>query len=229
MYYRRNLLIKDGFPDDPSKVWAEFHRVRKHLMNLDQNNIKKFAKERIAPADDPDHNGVSDIRAEGTGSSASLVDNFPYIYSNDAVTRTHADDNALWRKFREHFYLDLFSRWESTWIVGSCCEVEGGGTSWANIGMNVQWGIQSSAGERSVSHGGCTMQPAGVGGTHFNSISCVTAIRVPAGSFRVYPVAKVRWYDSSASISDNFTGVPTAEYPEMTINKANLFAFGIYR
>jgi len=80
MYYRRDINILDGGPDDPTKVWEEFARIRKHLMRLDQNNVRTVRSDRIAPADDPGHHGISDIRTADTAKMEKLG-LFPYIES----------------------------------------------------------------------------------------------------------------------------------------------------
>lgn len=226
MYYRRDINILDGGPDDPTRVWEEFARIRKHLMRLDQNNIRTVRSDRIVPADDPGHQGISDIRTADTDKMSNLGF-FPYIESYDEKSFNFEGDQRKWSKYRDGFYLDLFSKWESDWIVASGCEVLIQAPTQGHAVVEAEWAIHSS-----VSQGSVANAVAALGSNHTtntaipyensNSVSCVTTLRVPAGPFRVYPMIRPTWKRQNASSGD-----PTDQ--TLIVKKANMYAFALYR
>ena len=222
MYYRRDINILDGGPDDPTKVWEEFARVRKHLMRLDQNNIRSVRLDRVAPADDPGHQGISDIRTADTDKMESLGF-FPYIESYDEKSFTFGSDQQKWSKYKNGFYLDLFSRWEADWIVASGCEVNLEFLTQGYTVVEAEWAIHSSVSQGSVANAVAAIgvnRSVSYGGA--NSVSCITTLRVPAGPFRVYPMIRPTW-----RIDGNTSGYPTNQ--TLVVKKANMYAFALYR
>lgn len=221
MYYRRDINILDGGPDDPTRVWEEYSRIRKHLMQLDQNNISGVRTDRIARADDEGHHGISDIRTSDTDKMEGLGF-FPYIdrYSNRDYE--YNPDNGTWLPYHNDFYLDLFSRWEATWIVASGCQVEvthHPPPSATQSRISVEWAIRSSVGTGSIANASTTVGMRTTStAPQFNSISCIAPIRVPAGPFRVFPMVRPTWRVSQGETMQ-----------KARISRANMYAFALYR
>ena len=216
MYYRRDINILDGGPDDPTRVWEEFARIRKHLMSLDQNNVQAVRSKRIAPADDPGHHGISDIRTADTPEMANLG-LFPYRETSNQKVLTHIPDNRRWAPIDEEFYLDLFSKWEADWFIGVGCEVSVTNPSASPDQVFFEVAIHSSVSTGSSSSAATTTP--GV-----SAISNICPIRVPAGPFRVYPLVRASWANPP-----HYSTTPAVLDQVVTVLSANMYAFGIYR
>ena len=150
---------------------------------------------------------------------------FPYIESYDDKSFGFEGDQRKWSKYRDGFYLDLFSRWEADWIVASGCEVQVQAPTKGHTVVEAEWAIHSS-----VSQGSVANAVAALGTNHSppyensNSVSCIATLRVPAGPFRVYPMIRPTWRKQAS-------GTATADPTDQTliVKKANMYAFALYR
>jgi hypothetical protein len=216
MYYRRDINILKGGPDDPTQVWQEFARVRNHLMSIDQNNVRGVRSDRIVSADDPGHEGISDIRTADTPEMQSLG-YFPYREDSVNTSIEFVPGNGVWTRLSDDFYLDMHSKWEADWIVGGGIEVEVSNPSSTADRVYVELAIHSSSSQGSTSNAS-TMLPGS------SAISNVCPLRIPAGPFRVYPLVRATWPNPPS-----WSSATAARDQVVTIKKANLYAFGLYR
>jgi len=224
MYYRRGFYPRTGQADVPDDLWSEFQRIRGHLSNVDQNNVRQNTVRRdlIIKPTDIDHNGVSDIVGE----------NGKFLYKEKGLLAELdilGDAEDRWYDLgRRGLVLRSQSRGDASWIVGASIDSFvglAGATGPVPVDLpnasdraNVRLRIRCSQGGLSVAEsvGGFNNYVSGC------SIAVVATFLSKGGPIEFSPAI-------SYTELVRMPGTTPASSWIGFLNQANIFAFALYR